>query len=371
MKLHLMNEQSTGIIKRIELFLIVLIAFFTCGKIFAQSAKTPIQIDNKYLLVSVDAANCRWSLRVKGTEMQLNDVYFLPGDDPSGWKVVSSIKKDDSNDLGSFVTVTLKGKKPGQPDFEYEISVSKTGNDVIVSLGRTNNTSKPVDIGDMDYFVSADARLGGTADNWVTLGTQSRNRDLYELLAVINLITPKTYAVNSVIKDPETGNSLLMGHVTAFKGASRFDVRSSWKGRVPDRMQVRGYCSYKITIPPGKSFTGEKLLIDFNRDALRAMEHQGDLIAIAHDVRLKQGQLKLMTVIGYLMITAASTDICPAVLTPMQLNFLKIMGLRIFTGGLEGPEDKEALEYMEWVEAQMGGRPALYFRLNVCFPYIR
>jgi hypothetical protein len=283
-----MNEQSTGIIKRIELFLIVLIAFFTCGKIFAQSAKTPIQIDNKYLLVSVDAANCRWSLRVKGTEMQLNDVYFLPGDDPSGWKVVSSIKKDDSNDLGSFVTVTLKGKKPGQPDFEYEISVSKTGNDVIVSLGRTNNTSKPVDIGDMDYFVSADARLGGTADNWVTLGTQSRNRDLYELLAVINLITPKTYAVNSVIKDPETGNSLLMGHVTAFKGASRFDVRSSWKGRVPDRMQVRGYCSYKITIPPGKSFTGEKLLIDFNRDALRAMEHQGDLIAIAHDVRLKQ-----------------------------------------------------------------------------------
>ncbi|HZL68647.1 MAG TPA: hypothetical protein VFC29_15100 [Candidatus Limnocylindrales bacterium] len=41
-------------------------------------------------------------------------------------------------------------------------------------------------------------------------------------------------------------------------------------------------------MPPAKSFAGEKLLIDFNTDALRAMEHQGDLIAIAHDVRLKQ-----------------------------------------------------------------------------------
>jgi hypothetical protein len=40
-------------------------------------------------------------------------------------------------------------------------------------------------------------------------------------------------------------------------------------------------------MPPGKSFAGEKLLIDFNTDALRAMEHQADLIAIAHDVRLK------------------------------------------------------------------------------------
>jgi hypothetical protein len=287
MKLNL-NKQSAGIFKRFKLILLVLIVFFTCSQMYAKSSQTPIQVDNNNLLVSVDAAKCRWSLKVKGTEMQFNDVFFLPGDDPSGWNVVSSINKDDSNRLGSFVTVTLKGKKHGQPDFEYQISVSKTGNDVIVSLGRTNNTSKPADIGDMDYFVSADARLGGTADNWITLGTQSRNRDLYELLAVINLITPKTYAVNCVIKDPKTGNSLLMGHVTAFKGASRFDVRSSWKGRVPDRMQVRGYCSYKITMPPGKSFTGEKLLIDFNRDALRAMEHQGDLIAIAHDVHLKQ-----------------------------------------------------------------------------------
>ena len=53
-------------------------------------------------------------------------------------------------------------------------------------------------------------------------------------------------------------------------------------------MRVRGYCSYKVTMPPGKSFAGEKLLIDFSNDALRAMEHQADLIAIAHDMRLKQ-----------------------------------------------------------------------------------
>ena len=41
-------------------------------------------------------------------------------------------------------------------------------------------------------------------------------------------------------------------------------------------------------MPPGKSFPGEKLLIDFNQDALRAMEHQGDLIALANDIRLKE-----------------------------------------------------------------------------------
>ena len=188
------------------------------------NAATPIKVDTKNLLVTVDATTCRWSAEVKGTPMRLNDVHFLPGDDPSGWTVTSSVNNDDSNNLGSFATVTLRGKKPGQLDFEYQISASKTGNDILVSLGRSNNTGKAVDIDDMDYFVSSDARLGGTTDKWITLGTQSRNRDYYELWAVINLITPKTYAVNHVVRDSDTGNSLLMGHVTALKGASRFDV---------------------------------------------------------------------------------------------------------------------------------------------------
>jgi hypothetical protein len=252
------------------------------------NAATPIKIDTTNLVVTVDAAACRWSAEVKATPMRLNDVYFLPGDDPSGWKVASSVNNNDSNSLGSFVTVTLHGKRLGQLDFDYQISASKTGNDILVSLGRSNNTGKPVDLDDMDYFVSRDARLGGTTDKWITLGTQSRNRDYYELWPVMNLITPKTYAVNHVVRDSDTGNSLLLGHVTTLKGASRFDVRSGWTGRVPDRMQVRGYCSYKVTVPPGKSFAGEKLLIDFNQDALAAMQHQADLIAIAHDIRLKQ-----------------------------------------------------------------------------------
>jgi hypothetical protein len=251
------------------------------------NAAAPIKIDTANLLVTVDATACRWSAEVKGTPMRLNDVYFLPGDDPSGWKVTSSVNHADSNPFGSFVTVTLRGAKSGQLDFDYQISVSKTNNDILLSLGRSNHTGKAVDLGDMDYFVSADARLGGSTDKWIALGTHSRNRDLYELAAVINLITPKMYAVNHVVRDSDTGNSLLMGHATALKGASRFEVRSGWQGKTADRMQVRGYCSYKITIPLGKSFPGEKLLIDFNRDALRAMEHQGDLIALAHDVRLK------------------------------------------------------------------------------------
>ena len=53
-------------------------------------------------------------------------------------------------------------------------------------------------------------------------------------------------------------------------------------------MQVRGYCNYKVTMPAGKSFPGEKLLVEFSTDAIRAMEHQADLIALAHDIRLKQ-----------------------------------------------------------------------------------
>ena len=69
-------------------------------------AAAPITVDTKSLLVSVDAATCRWSAEVKGTPMRLNHVHFLPGDDPSGWTVVSSVNQDDSNKSGSFVTVT-------------------------------------------------------------------------------------------------------------------------------------------------------------------------------------------------------------------------------------------------------------------------
>ncbi len=251
-------------------------------------AAPPIVVDTKTLAVTVDPTACRWSASVKGTPMQIDDVYFLPGDDASGWTVTSAVDRNDTNNLGSFVTVTLRGKKAGRLDFEYRLSVSKTNNDILISLGRANNTGKEVDIDDMDYFVSGDARLGSTSDRWISLGTQSRNRDYYDLWAVINLNTPRTYAVNHVVQDSDTGNSLLMGHVTTTKGASRFDLATGWKGKTPDRMKVRGYCSYNVTMPPGKSFPGEKLLIYFNTDALRAMEHQADLIAIAHDIRLKQ-----------------------------------------------------------------------------------
>lgn len=288
MKDYSVYEQLCGKINRKVFFVFFLFAVISYGQELNQSTQKPIRIDTKNLLLSVDAATCRWSLRVKETQMQMNDIYFLPGDDPSGWTVVSSINEDDTDNLGSFATVTLHGTKPGQLDFDYKISVSKTNNDVIVSLGRTNNTGKSIDLQDMEYFVSSDARLGSTTDRWISLGTQSQNRELYELWPVINLITPRLYIVNHVIKDCDTENSLLMGHITANKGASRFEVTSGWQGKIPDRMRVRAFCSYKITMPAGKSFEGEKLLINFSTDALRSMEHQGDLIAINYDVRLKQ-----------------------------------------------------------------------------------
>jgi hypothetical protein len=273
---------------RIALCVLVLGTLICNGQVSGQPAPTPIRVDTRNLLVSIDAPACRWSAEFKGTAMRLNDVYFLPGDDPSGWTVVSAVTNDDSSMYGSFVTVTLHGTKSGRLDFDYQIAASKTGNDILVSLGRSNNTGKAVDIQDMDYFVSNDARLGGSCDRWISLGTQSQNRELYELRSVVNLITPRMYIVNHLVRDKDTGGSLLMGHVTAMKGSSRFEVASGWQGKTPDRMRVRGYCSYKVTIPSGRSFAGEKLLICFTTDALRAMEHQADLIALAHDVRLKQ-----------------------------------------------------------------------------------
>jgi hypothetical protein len=251
-------------------------------------AAAPVNVETKTLLVSVDATTCRWSAEVKGTPMQLNDVHFLPDDDPSGWTVVSSVNRDDTSNLGSFVTVTLRGTKPGRLDFDYQISVSKNNNDILVSLGRSNNTGKSVDLVDMDYFVSGDARLGGSTDRWRSLGTHSRNNEYYDLSSVTRLITPQMYEVNQVVRDMDTGNSLLMGHVTTLKGASRFEIAEGWQGKSRDRMQVRGYCNYKVTMPAGRSFAGEKLLIDFNTDAIKAMEHQADLIAVAHDIRLKE-----------------------------------------------------------------------------------
>ena len=134
------------------------------------AAETPIKVETQNLALSVDPAACRWSAQVKGSRMRLNDVRFLPGDDPSGWSVTSSVNNNDSSNFGSFVTVTLRGKKPGQLDFEYQVSASKNSNDILVSLGRSNSTSKPVDVGDMDYFISDDARLGGTTDRWISLG---------------------------------------------------------------------------------------------------------------------------------------------------------------------------------------------------------
>jgi hypothetical protein len=263
-------------------------AIIALSQVLPAQAAAPIKIETKNLLVSIDPTACRWSAEVKGSPMRLNDVHFLSGDDASGWKVTSSVNNEDSNSLGSYVAVTLRGTKPGQLDFEYQVSVGKSNSDILVSLGRSNHTGKPVDLAGMDYFVSNDARLGGTSDQWISLGTMSRNRDYYDLNPVIHLNPPQMYEVNHVVRDMDTGNSLLMGHVTTLKGASRFEVGSSALGKSPDRMRVRGYCTYKITIPAGKSFPGEKLLIDFNVDAIRAMEHQADLIAIAHDIRLKQ-----------------------------------------------------------------------------------
>ena len=288
MRSNAFYEQLGAKMKGIGIIFFFLVTLVSFSQTSDQAPQSPIKIDTKNLVVYVDAAKCRWSAEVKGTAMKMNDVYFLPGDNASGWKIASAVNDNDTGNLGAYTTLTLHGTKQGELDFDYSISVGKTNNDILVSLSRTNNTSQDVDVGDMDYFISTDVRLGGRNEDWVSLGTPANNDEYYERCNVINLINPKMYEVNHVVREMGTGNSLLMGHVTAMKGASRFEVRSGWKRKVPDTMQVRGYCSYKVTVPSGVGFAGEKLLICFNDDALHSMEHQADLIAIAHDVRLKQ-----------------------------------------------------------------------------------
>ena len=259
------------------------------GKAEAASVgSAPIEIEAENLRLTVDPQTCRWTIRRKNSDMRIEDVYFLPGNDPAGWTITSAVNRADNNKYGAFITVTLSGVKPDQLDFEYQISVSQTGDDVLVSLGRTNHTGHAINIGDMDYFVSDNAKIGGVTDRWISLGTPSRNRDYYELWAVQEFVTPKVYAVNHLVRDADSGNCLLMGHVTTMKGASRFEVLQGWQDKTQDRMQVRAFCTYKVTMPAGASFPGEKLLINFSSDGLRAMEHQGDLIALAHDVRLRE-----------------------------------------------------------------------------------
>ena len=242
-------------------------------------------INQQQLRVVVDVINCRWSAHLKGTKVSINNAYFLPGNDPSGWKVISSINSDDKNDLGNFVTVTLKGTKSGELDFNYQISVSKSGNDIIISLGRSNNTGHSIDITDMDYFVSDNVLLEGTNDQWITFGAHSIFHDYYDLIPVNTLKEPGMYESSHVIRNQKTGNVILMGHLTVNKGHSRFEVQN--QGKV-DMMRVRAYCNYKIIMPNSKSFAGEKLLCHMSNDGIQGLEHLGDLINIASDVHLKE-----------------------------------------------------------------------------------
>lgn len=91
----------------------LLTAFLALSHSVPGRAAAPITVDTKNLLLQVDADNARWSAQVKGTPMQLNDVHFLPGDDASGWTITSAVNNNDASLYGSFVTVTLRGTKPG------------------------------------------------------------------------------------------------------------------------------------------------------------------------------------------------------------------------------------------------------------------
>ena len=244
-----------------------------------------ISVEGKQLLVKIDTKTCRWSAELKGTDVKLHDIYFLEGDNPEGWTVTATVSQNDEGALGSFETVTLHGTQKGKLDFYYHISVSKTGNDIIVSLDRANHTGVPSEIKDMDYLVADNAQLGGTTDKWLTFGVHSRWEPYYKLTSVPNLKERNRYEVCFLARNSENSQTILMGHLTTLKGHSRFEIE---QGNDPGSMRMRAWCNYNVTMPDNKSFAGEKLLLHLGNDALYGLEHLGDLIGIANKVNLRE-----------------------------------------------------------------------------------
>jgi len=257
------------------------------------TVRVPLVVDQQNLRVTVDVENAHWSASLKGTDVALNGVHFLPEDAPEGWTITCTRSGVDMSKFGDFETVTLHGVKPGHLDFDYHLSVSNTGNEIIVSLDRANDAGKAIDIDDMDYMVVDDARLGGTHDKWISFGVRSIFSEYYDLTSVSDLPIlnqgdfgrrQKMYEVSHLVRNINTGHAILMGHMTVHKGHSRFEVA---RRNVAGSMRMRAYCTYAITMPPGKRFDGEKMLVYMGNDALRALERQGDLISLANDINLK------------------------------------------------------------------------------------
>ena len=266
------------------------ILFFVATLTSAEVASAEmVTVEQRRLLVRVDVQKARWSAQLKGTEVRLGDISFLP-DDGAGWSITHEVDNDESSPLGAFVTVTLRGTKPGELEFDYRLSVSKTGNDIVVQLGRANRTGETIKIDDMDYLVVNDAQLGGTIDRWLSFGVKSLFDEYHDLTLVKDFgDSPETskrmYEVCHLVRHAETGNVILMGHLTVHKGHSRFEFAKTTSST---SMKARAYCHFDVSVPSGASFAGEKLLVHLGHDGIRGLEHLGDLIALANDVRLKE-----------------------------------------------------------------------------------
>jgi len=267
--------------------ILLLVAILANGT--AASAEI-LTVEQQQLLIQVDLKNALWSAHLKGTEVRLNNVSFLRGDDAAGWTITHEVNDDDSNALGTFVTVTLRGTKPGELDFDYRLSVSKTSGDILLQMGQTNRTGGPVELEEMDCMVVGDARVGGTIDRWLSFGVKSLFDEYYDLTLVKDFddatdTGKKMYEVCHLVRHVDTSDVILLGHLTVHKGHSRFEFAKTGS---PSSMKARAYCHYDVTVPDGGSFAGEKLLVHLGHDGIRALEHLGDLIALANDIRLQQ-----------------------------------------------------------------------------------
>jgi len=133
--------------------------------------------------------------------MRLNDVHFLPGDDPSGWSVTSSVNNNDTSKFGSFITVTLRGRRRDNSISSTQISVGKNNNDILVQPGPFEHHRQARRCGGHGLLRIGRCAVEAPQTDGPAWERGPRNREYYDLAEVIGLISPRMYEVNHVVKD--------------------------------------------------------------------------------------------------------------------------------------------------------------------------
>jgi hypothetical protein len=105
-----MRHKRTFLFISLIAIVIVLVFFNSCNKISSLLSSGIITLDEQNIVVKIDTPNGRWSAELKGNDVKIDDICFLEGDNPNGWKITATVNRNDTSTLGNFETVTLHGR---------------------------------------------------------------------------------------------------------------------------------------------------------------------------------------------------------------------------------------------------------------------